>query len=169
MREGSFTLAPFAAVKFCLANQGQCEDTGGDQIVNLTEERRQELLSVNSGINRAIKPANDASGTDVWSLDVAVGDCEDYALTKKKNLLELGWPSRALRIAVGRTRSGEGHAVLVVKTSAGDLVLDNRSSTIREWTRTDLRWISMQSSQNPKLWVSINAQSVDAANNYKHW
>ena len=36
---------------------------------------------------------------------------------------------RALRIAVARTPPpGEGHAVLVVKTNNGDMVLDNRTN-----------------------------------------
>ena len=103
MKESGFTLAPFAAVKFCLANQDQCTDTGGDDIVNLTEDRNQEMLAVNAGINRAIRPANDRQGTDVWSVDVVSGDCEDYALTKRKHLLELGWPSRALRLSLIHT------------------------------------------------------------------
>jgi predicted transglutaminase-like cysteine proteinase len=157
--EGGFALAPFAAVKFCLANQDQCRDTGGDQIVELTADRRDEMLAVNSGINRSIKPLNDGSNSDVWSVDVNAGDCEDYALTKRKHLLELGWPSRALRIAVAKTPTGEGHAVLLVKTSVGDLVLDNRTSQVREWKRTDLRWIMMQSSQNPKIWVNVGGGS----------
>lgn len=156
IKEGGYTLAPFAAVKFCLANKDQCEDSGGDDIIDLTDDRNQELLSVNAGINRAIKPVSDNVGTDSWNTDVTAGDCEDYALTKRKHLLGLGWPSRALRIAVANTPSGEGHAVLVVKTSLGDLVLDNRTSNIREWNKTDLHWIAMQSARNPKIWVNVN-------------
>jgi len=155
LKETGFTLAPFASVKFCLANQEQCKDTGGEEMVTLTEDRRQELLSVNTGINRAIKPLSDRANTDTWDVDVNAGDCEDYALTKRKHLLALGWSSRALRITIAKTPSGEGHPVLVVKTTAGDLVLDNRTASIREWSRTDLRWIMMQSGQNPKLWVNL--------------
>lgn len=155
LNEGSSALAPFASVKFCLKNKDQCVDTGGPGIVQLDEDRLEQLKAVNSGINRAIRPVNDRSGEDVWSADVASGDCEDFALTKRKHLIALGWPSRALRIAVARTSSGEGHAVLVVKTSKGDLVLDNRSSAIKEWRKTGLRWIMMQSGDNPRLWVNI--------------
>jgi len=157
LKEGNFTLPPFAAARFCLANRDQCEDTGGEEVIILTDDRRQELFTVNSGINRGIKPVNDQPGSDLWSVDVGSGDCEDYALTKRKHLLGLGWSSRALRIAVARTPSGEGHAVLVVKTSTGDLVLDNRNSAVKDWRKTDLSWVSMQSGQNPKVWVSVSA------------
>ncbi|MNL69638.1 hypothetical protein D3C87_1945270 [compost metagenome] len=58
-------------------------------------------------------------------------------------------------MAVARTRSGEGHAVLVVKTSKGDLVLDNRSSAIKPWRSTDLRWVKIQSGDNPKRWFAM--------------
>lgn len=155
--EGRYTLAPFASVAFCMKNKDQCVDAGGEATVMLTDDRRQEISSVNSGINRAIKPRNDADDDDSWEVDVTAGDCEDYALTKRKHLLALGWPSRALRIAVATTPSGEGHAVLIVRTSDGDLVLDNRSSKIREWTKSDLRWIKMQGS-NPQVWVEIDRQ-----------
>jgi len=155
--EGRYTLAPFASVAFCMKNKDQCNDAGGEATVMLTDDRRQEISSVNSGINRAIKPRNDPDGDDAWEVDVAAGDCEDYALTKRKHLLALGWPSRALRIAVATTPSGEGHAVLIVRTSEGDLVLDNRSSKIRDWTKSDLSWIKMQGS-NPQVWVEIGRQ-----------
>jgi len=43
----------------------------------------------------------------------------------------------------------------VVKTSKGDLVLDNRTSAIRPWKNTDLRWVKIQSPDNPRLWLAI--------------
>jgi len=154
--EGEFALAPMASVAFCMKNADQCRDTGG-QVVELTDARQAELFGVNSKVNRNIRPKSDSPAADVWSVDVAAGDCEDYALTKRKRLLELGWPSRALRMAVATTPSGEGHAVLVVRTSKGDLVLDNRTSQVKDWSKTDLFWLKMQSS-NPEVWVSMQSR-----------
>lgn len=155
MMEGNRVMAPFASVVFCMQNSGQCRDTGGPAVVTLDAGRRAQLISVNASVNRSIRPVNDPAGTDVWSVDVDEGDCEDYALTKRKHLLDLGWPSSALRIAVARTAAGEGHAVLVAKTSAGDYVLDNRTSKIKDWRSTDLRWIMIQSQNSPRKWVSL--------------
>lgn len=158
MVEGGRVMAPFASVVFCVHSSDQCQDTGGSAIVTLDAGRKAQLVGVNASVNRSIRPVNDSAGTDVWSVDVNEGDCEDYALTKRKHLLALGWPSRALRIAVARTSAGEGHAVLVAKTSAGDYVLDNRTSKIKDWRSTDLRWIMIQSQNSPKKWVSLESR-----------
>lgn len=158
MAEGQPTLAPFAHVQFCVLNPDQCSDTGGDSIVELSAQRRAQLTKVNAQINRAIRPVNDNGTQDIWNTDVASGDCEDYVLTKRKRLLRMGWSSRALRVAVAYTRGGEGHAVLVVKTTDGDLVLDNRFDTIKDWRSTDLHWVKIQSGKNPKLWADLESE-----------
>lgn len=151
------TLAPFAQIRFCLQNPGDCEVGSSAAIVTLTSEKNAELQRVNRAVNGAIIPVNDRSGTmgDVWQADVSAGDCEDFALTKRRKLMSLGWPATALRIAVARTREGEGHAVLVVKTSDGDLVLDNRTSRIRPFRQAGLSWIKIQSGENPRLWFAL--------------
>ncbi|MBO9136963.1 transglutaminase-like cysteine peptidase [Rhizobium sp. B230/85] len=161
MIDGDRALAPFASVVFCMQQSAQCADTGGPDVVQLGESQRAQLVDINNTYNHSIRPQNDASGTDVWSVDVTAGDCEDYALTKQKHLLALGWPSRALRIAVARTPYGEGHAVLVAKTSKGDLVLDNRTDKIKDWRSTDLQWVMMQSENNPSQWVSLQKRAPD--------
>jgi len=152
-------LAPFASIVFCMREPDQCRDTGGDAVVILDHDSKKELFSVNSEVNRSIRPVNDASGKDDWNVDVSQGDCEDFALTKRKKLIELGWSSRSLRVAVAFTKTGEGHAVLVAATSEGDLVLDNRSNAIKDWRRTDLQFVAIQSKDNPQAWV--NASNTD--------
>ncbi len=158
MIEGDRAMAPFASVVFCMQQSSQCDDTGGPDVVELGESQKAQLVNINKSYNHSIRPQNDAPGTDVWSVDVAAGDCEDYALTKRKHLLALGWPSKALRIAVAMTPSGEGHAVLVAKTSKGDFVLDNRTDKIKDWRATDLKWVMMQSGKSPKQWVSLDTR-----------
>lgn len=151
------TLAPFSHVRFCLENPDDCRVTSGTALVQLDKARRSELLRINREVNLRIRPINDAPGAvgDVWQADVTSGDCEDFALTKRRALVAAGWPAASLRLAVARTRSGEGHAVLIVTTSDGDLVLDNRTTTIRVWNRTDLRLLKIQSAANPHLWFSV--------------
>jgi predicted transglutaminase-like cysteine proteinase len=60
-------------------------------------------------------------------------------------------PASALRIAYVITRKGEEHAVLVVNTEAGGLVLDNLTGGIREFGETGYRLVSMQGA-NPDQW-----------------
>lgn len=154
------TLAPMGHVVFCLRHAEECRDDAGASAepVDLTPERLATLKRVNAEVNRAIRPRPDRRGpgiVDQWSLAPDAGDCEDYALTKRHRLQAEGWPASALRLATTRTPDGAGHAVLVVRTAAGDLVLDNRTGAILPWTATDLSWISIQSGTDPRLWHGI--------------
>jgi predicted transglutaminase-like cysteine proteinase len=152
------TTAPFAHVRFCMDYPDQCQKGDGPAEMPLTPEREQELSQVNGQVNRAIRPVNDDAADnagDVWSIDVGAGDCEDFALTKREHLLKLGWSPRTLRIAMARTGSGIGHAVLVVKTDQGDLVLDNRTNRIKGWHFTDLQILKIQSGDNPRQWLTL--------------
>jgi predicted transglutaminase-like cysteine proteinase len=119
------------------------------------------LNAVNRDVNRAIAPRNDLGPTDLWTLPLAdgsaAGDCEDYVLEKRRALAAAGLPPEALSIAVVRTRSGETHAVLVVDTDAGELVLDNRSQWIAPWSSLDYRWVKRQSRSDPASWVRVGA------------
>ncbi|SON58066.1 hypothetical protein HDIA_4525 [Hartmannibacter diazotrophicus] len=149
---GRPTLAPFGYVRFCHKNPDDCR--GGKATAIASDAASLARLGeVNRTINRTIRPRNDKG--DVWSADVASGDCEDYALSKRRALVHAGFPAAALRIAVAVTPSGEGHAVLVVRTAKGDMVLDNRFDTILSWSRTDLTWKKIASSENPLVWRSI--------------
>lgn len=156
LSEGTRSLAPFAHVRFCLNWPDQCTDNDGPALMMMDAAKRTELRNVNAYFNRTIRPVPDPPGQDSWNVDVTEGDCDDYAVTKRKRLAELGWPAASLRIAVTRTASGEGHAVLVVRTSDGDLVLDNRSNTIRNWRQTDLQWIKIHSGSKPRLWFNLD-------------
>lgn len=151
------TLAPFAHVRFCMKNPSECQASDADGFEVATPSMEEELLTVNRTINRRVKQINDNADDfgDSWTVAQNFGDCEDIALAKRKELISKGWPSRALRIAVTKTRTGEGHAVLVARTSRGDLVLDNRHDAVKIWKSTDLTWLKIQSAENPRLWLSL--------------
>ena len=127
---GRKTGTPRGYVDLCRQGHAVCRLTLGtiaadsNGLVELTEARRNELSAVNSAVNQRIRPA--AEGVDVWTVGGNRGDCEDYAITKKAQLMAQGWPARSLLVALAWTR-GQQHAVLVVRTTAGDLVLDNKS------------------------------------------
>ncbi|HWA18795.1 MAG TPA: transglutaminase-like cysteine peptidase [Devosia sp.] len=141
--------APLGYQLMCLQNPDQCKAGGAAQI-KVTGDILATLKKVNSRVNRAITPRHD-SGADVWSANATVGDCEDYVLAKRAALIKAGLPPSALRIAYVKTRSGEGHAILVVKSNGRDLVLDNLTSAIKPLSQTGYRIVSM-SSANPTKW-----------------
>lgn len=155
------TVGPYAGVLFCKENPDECDvkRTRWSRLeISLNEKRFAQLQAINQTVNRAIRPQNDsaAAGGDVWSLAPAAGDCEDYAITKRHELIAHGWSANTLRLAVAYTAFGEGHMVLVVKTSSGDLVLDNRFDAIRRWDKTGLKWVMLQSASDPEKWMSVS-------------
>lgn len=77
---------------------------------------------------------------DFWELVKGKGDCEDYALTKRKHLLDIGWPLEALRIACCWTEKGEYHGVLIATFEDKDYVLGNDSPYVTLWHDTPYKW-----------------------------
>lgn len=148
-------IAPIAFAKFCDNAADQCVRIGDRDTIELTKQKRTELQRINSEINSAIVYVGELEGQDEWKLNPASGDCDDYAVTKRQRLLRAGWPSGALRIATARIPSGIGHAVLVVSTTQGDLVLDNRTNVVKPWKAVDLKWIKIQSHENPRIWLKL--------------
>ena len=96
-------------------------------------ERWDDLRAVNKNVNAAIVPEHNSEGLagEKWLIAPSSGDCNDYAVTKRSELLDRGWPTRALLLSEVVTSWGEHHLVLVVRTSSGDLVLDNMASEIQ--------------------------------------
>jgi hypothetical protein len=121
----------------------------GKRTIDLTAETRELLERVNHSVNMSIFPRSKSYGPN---LEVApeTGDCNDYAVTKRHDLLENGLPSRALRLSTVKTASGIGHLVLVVVTTKGDLVLDDLTETIRPWQSTNYHWLKIQSATDTK-------------------
>ncbi|MBB3938011.1 transglutaminase-like cysteine peptidase [Aureimonas phyllosphaerae] len=150
MQEGNNTRAPFAFIRYCVTSPDACR-IGQQRTVDWTPGIKALVGHVNRSVNRGIRPVSDR-GRDVWQANVAVGDCEEFALTKRERLMKEGMPASALRIAVATTGSGEGHAVLVVSTADGDFVLDNRNDQILIWHQTDLTFQKIASAEDPRLW-----------------
>nr|WP_316656228.1 transglutaminase-like cysteine peptidase [uncultured Gellertiella sp.] len=146
---GSAHLTPLAYQLFCLNNPRECRAGHGKSRVSYNSRIFATIAAVNRSVNSSIRPVHDRG--DVWSLNPGAGDCEDYALTKRSRLIHAGIPSGALRIAVVRTRSGEGHAVLFVKTSAGDFVLDNLKSYVYKRQQMTYHVVAV-SGANPLRW-----------------
>lgn len=146
------TLAPFAHVEFCVRTPSECRERTGDTVVAMTAKTQATLDGVNSAINNAIIPREDPARVGTWQVAPPAGDCNDYAVTKRNELIQAGLSTRAVRLAIAMTPQGIGHTVVVVRTTEGDMVLDNRNYDIKRWDRTDLAWLKIESSVDPKQW-----------------
>ena len=63
-------------------------------------------------------------------------------------------PRRAMRMTVVIDEKGEGHAVLMLRTDRGDLILDNKTSAVLPWQRTGYVFIKREA-QDAGPWVSL--------------
>src|SRR3954447_6843515 len=159
-RVGGPTSVPYGWVDFCQRYRGECESpelTAAD--VNLTPKTMKEIERVNQWVNSNITPMSDVEHwgvIDQWDYPSdGKGDCEDYALLKRKLLIEQGLPRQALLMTVVKDQNNDGHAVLTVKTNKGDFVLDNMRDDVRPWTQTGYRFVKRQSQADQNVWVSI--------------
>jgi predicted transglutaminase-like cysteine proteinase len=134
--------------QFCNNYSSQCRVDTTRQ-VTMTSELMTVLEQVNSRVNRSIRASYDRPGRDTWSLNPRSGDCEDFALSKRAALISQGVPAGVLRIAITKTRRGEPHAVLVVRTSSGDLVLDNLRSRVTTLAQSGYR-LQFMSGADPR-------------------
>ena len=103
---------------------------------------------------------------DRWDLaEDGAGDCEDFQLLKRHRLVEAGLPRRAMRMTVVLDDQDEGHAVLMVRTDRGDLILDNKTMAVLPWQRTPYTYVKREG-QDSAAWVSLNgvASPVATAN-----
>ena len=156
----SQTHAPIGWTEFCSSNPGECATTpSAPRDIVLTATALKDLENVNRYVNEIIRPMTDLEhwGTiEKWSYpDDGYGDCEDYALLKRRLLIRAGWPREALLLTVVRDRRDEGHAVLTVKTDRGELVLDNQVEEVLPWHETGYRFIKRQSQRDPNVWVNL--------------
>lgn len=162
---------PIAAwAEFCERYPGECAvDRTEAASVTLTPALWQTINTVNRRINRAVEAVTDLDhwrSADRWDLaEDGRGDCEDFQLLKRRLLVQAGLPRRALRMTVVIDEKGEGHAVLTVVTSRGDLILDNKTSAVLPWTQTGYTFVKRES-QDAVGWVALgrDASPVTAAN-----
>jgi predicted transglutaminase-like cysteine proteinase len=159
MQLGAPALAPLAYSRFCLQYRDECEVHRMRGGVGLMRQRWAELVRVNADVNRAIAPQPEYGGVlaERWAVAPRAGDCHDYAVTKRHELMARGWPSRALLLAEVVIGTGEHHLVLVIRTRDGDFVADNLVANIRPWFMTRYQWMRMQTPQNPIFWSTVAA------------
>ena len=143
-----------------------CRETPQDCVSNtvsplapvLTDKRWAQLIEINHHANISVSPATDMelySKEEYWTLPGKYGDCEDYVLLKRKLLIKRGWPVSSLLVTVVRQPSGEGHAVLTVRTSKSDFILDNLNSEILPWNKTVYQYLKRQSTVHSGRWSDI--------------
>jgi predicted transglutaminase-like cysteine proteinase len=164
------TLPPMGHTLFCMRYPDECAVHGVDfrkRNIAMTTERLNELNTVNRQVNRDIIPQNYTGNLalEPWIVSPAAGDCNDFAVTKRHELLAQGWPSHALLLSEVVVADGEHHLILVVRmrdkdTAAdADLVLDNLNANLRPVGLIPYQWVRVESPSNPKFWSTVSVPS----------
>jgi len=149
-----------AAQDYCRRAPAECRIRSDEPLfVAFSEEMFDILKTINLKVNLNIRPRTDEEMwgvVDRWDLPRlgGQGDCEDIQLLKRKLLVQAGFPRRALLMTVVVDELGEGHAVLMVRTDAGDFLLDNKHNRIRRWDETGYVFVKRES-QHTGAWVSL--------------
>ncbi len=157
---GETVRAPIGWVEFCVEYDPECKTKpSAPRDVVLSAIAWKDLQRINLWVNTHVKPMTDMDHWGVverWNYpDDGYGDCEDYALQKRKMLMHAGWPREALLMTVVRDQHGDGHAVLTVKTDKGEYILDNQRDDVRLWSDTGYRFVKRQSQSDPNDWVAL--------------
>jgi predicted transglutaminase-like cysteine proteinase len=163
---GADTSVPYGWVEFCARYRGECEDEDrAVQPIELTPAAMRKIQRINAWVNKNIVAVSDQDHwgvVDQWDYPTdGKGDCEDFALLKRRMLIEEGFPRQALLMTVVKESNGDGHAILTIKTNRGEFVLDNLSNEVKPWTKAPYRFVKRQSEANQNVWVSIGAPTSE--------
>ena len=149
---------PAGAQALCRAYSWACA-ASGQGAAPLTAGQVDLARAVSLRVNREVREISDRAqyGTDErWALPTRRGgDCEDFALEKKRRLVAAGLPPERLLLASVLDRRRDPHAVLVLRTGAGDLVLDNLDDRVVGWRATGYTFLRMQDPADPSGWVAV--------------
>ncbi len=148
--------APSGAIDLCERYVWACARS--EEGVSYKEDLRL-LKKINRSVNRKVSSVGDNVQYDTdeyWALPTARGgDCEDYALLKKKELIEAGFDPQKLLISTATSPRTGGHAVLIYRSQEGDLILDNLTNQVKLWTKARLFLIKAQDPDDPTSWHDV--------------
>lgn len=165
MKTGGRAPQPIGHYHFCKVHPAECVTTSTPQrTARLSELAWRVIEEVNSKVNGKIIQVTDEDyygKVEFWTYPKTSGDCEDIALLKKRELKARGFQESDLLMTVVRKSDGSGHAVLTVRTSEGDFVLDNLDDRVRRWRKTPYRFEKRQSSDDAGRWVVVEQRSGD--------
>jgi predicted transglutaminase-like cysteine proteinase len=156
---GGDARAPYAWVEFCRKYPGECRvNTAEPERIELTPKLWKTIVAMNHKINRDIDPVTDMEHwgvVDRWDMaEDGRGDCEEYVNVKRKKLAEAGIPRRAMLVTVVIDEENAGHAVLMIRTDRGDLILDNKRNSVLSWQQTGYVYVKREA-QDRVAWTSL--------------
>jgi predicted transglutaminase-like cysteine proteinase len=160
-----------AWIDFCNRQPQECAvDLSEPEMILLDQRSWDRINRVNTHVNRTILPVSDQDHwgvLDRWDYpDDGLGDCEDIQLLKRKLLVDAGLPRRAMRMTVVIDEDGAGHAVMMIHTSYGDFILDNKRNEVLAWQETSYRFVKREGMDGME-WVWLQNQTTPIVTAYR--
>lgn len=152
---------PSGAINLCSQYDWAC---AAKRSVKLSSQQELKVVNqVNRRVNESTREVTDQSQYKMrerWALPTPRGgDCEDFVLLKKRDLIHAGVDPSKLLIATVLDTRRTPHAVLVYRSAQGDLILDNLTNRIKPWTATRYLFLRMQDPKRPSQWVGVYGRS----------
>lgn len=148
-------LAPPGWTNFVLANPAERGRDGETPPVTWTPDFARLFGEVNDQVNEDIA-ACEADVDKPWRVWPPDGCCHDFACTKRSVFMQDdGIPSSCLLLAEVQIPDAEYHLVLVVRTTNGQITLDNLTPALLTWPPPGYNLVKMQSAANPDLWEKV--------------
>jgi predicted transglutaminase-like cysteine proteinase len=152
--------APSGAANLCAQYAWACLSAGAGSVDSAAALRA--AREVNRRVNQRVRAVDDTVQyrvEDNWTLPTRRGgDCEDFALLKKFELIRRGVAADRLLIATVFSRTIGPHAVLVLRLDDGDHVLDNLTNEIKSWDRTGYTFLAVQNPKAPETWRRVSTK-----------
>ena len=158
----------FDYMNFCKEYAGKCGSQGNMTAVLLNDDTLKLLSSVNVGVNKAVhfKADEELYGTGKFAIPVSrngeppEGDCDDYTLIKMDVLRRHGIPQETMMMGLVSEKHDPNftHAILIVRTTGGDYVLDNRHEEVKLARDTEYKfWFAAELGENPVISKVVHA------------
>lgn len=94
MVTGGITSQPIGHYEFCKRNSSECSIRSRNvKPLTMSNDFQERLEKLTMSVNQAVKPKSDLElygQKEYWTYPVDEGDCEDYALAKRRALMEEG-------------------------------------------------------------------------------
>ncbi|WP_037079691.1 transglutaminase-like cysteine peptidase [Neorhizobium vignae] len=159
MVTGAVTSQPIGHYEFCHKYAAECSiKSRSAPSPKVSAKGWATVRQINRAVNARYIAKTDKEvygREEVWSYPSNFADCEDFALEKRKELAAQGFALSDLLMTVVRKPDGEGHAVLTLRTSDGDFILDNLDNEVKPWFSTPYTFLKRQASFNTGRWVTI--------------
>ncbi len=153
------TSSPLTTGERVVAPHGWTDYQARDPLPIPPDEKWVDLLATQRRVKERFHYSSDMDlygSSEFWTVmqDSYRGDCEDFALTCGKLLMNKGWPPSERRPACVVTETGGHHAVLVAEICGNAYVLDNRQKQVKAWRDLPYRWEKILD-KGGKFWVRI--------------